>query len=32
MGVTKRRGLFTELKAGVYGSPSLRIIVGYNFW
>ncbi len=32
MGVIKRRGLFTELKAGVYGSPSLRVIVGYNFW
>jgi len=31
MGFSKRSGLFTELKAGAYGSPSLRFIVGYNF-
>ncbi|RPJ58598.1 MAG: hypothetical protein EHM23_01800 [Acidobacteria bacterium] len=31
MGVSKRSGLFTELKAGAYGSPSLRIIVGDDF-
>jgi len=23
--------LFTELKGGAYGSPSVRLIVGYNF-
>lgn len=31
IGVSRRSGLFTELKAGAYGSPSLRVIVGYNF-
>ncbi len=31
IGVSQRSGLFTELKAGAYGSPSLRLIVGYNF-
>lgn len=31
IGVSQRSGLFTELKAGVYGAPALRIIVGYNF-
>jgi len=30
-GVSRRSGLFTEVKAGAYGSPSLRVIVGYNF-
>lgn len=31
LGVSSRSGLFTELKAGAYGSPTLRFIVGYSF-
>jgi hypothetical protein len=31
MGLSKRGGLFTELRAGAYGSPNIKLIVGYNF-
>ena len=31
MGIQKRSGLFAELRAGAYGSPNIKLIVGYNF-
>jgi hypothetical protein len=31
MGVSGRNGFFTELRGGAYGSPSIKIMVGYNF-
>jgi hypothetical protein len=32
MGLSKRNGLFTELRAGAYGSsPNIKLIVGYTF-
>jgi hypothetical protein len=31
MGIQKRGGLFAELRAGAYGSPSIKLIVGFNF-
>jgi hypothetical protein len=31
MGVSRRNGFFTELRGGAYGSPSIKIVVGYNF-
>jgi hypothetical protein len=31
MGVSKRGGLFAELRAGAYGSPNIKLIVGFNF-
>ena len=30
-GIQKRSGLFAELRAGAYGSPSIKLIVGLNF-
>ncbi len=31
-GVQSRSGMFMELRAGVYASPHLRFVVGYNLW
>ena len=32
MGLSRRRGLFAELRAGAYGtSPAIKIMVGYTF-
>lgn len=31
-GVQSRSGMFLELRAGVYASPHLRFVVGYNLW
>lgn len=31
MGVLRSDGLFGELKAGAYGSPNLRVTIGYTF-
>jgi hypothetical protein len=31
MGLSKRSGFFTELRAGAYGSPNIKLIVGYSF-
>jgi hypothetical protein len=31
MGIQKRSGLFAELRAGAYGSPNIKLIVGFNF-
>lgn len=31
MGIQKRGGLFAELRAGAYGSPNIKLIVGFNF-
>jgi hypothetical protein len=32
MGMSRRRGLFGELRAGTYGtSPAIKIMVGYTF-
>ena len=30
-GIQKRSGIFAELRAGAYGSPSIKLIVGFNF-
>ena len=31
MGVSRRNGMFVELRGGAYGSPSIKIVVGYTF-
>jgi hypothetical protein len=31
MGLSKRSGFFAELRAGAYGSPNIKLIVGYSF-
>jgi hypothetical protein len=31
MGMSRRSGFFTELRAGAYGSPRVKIMVGYTF-
>jgi hypothetical protein len=31
MGMSKRSGFFAELRAGAYGSPNIKLIVGYTF-
>ena len=31
MGIQKRSGIFAELRAGAYGSPNIKLIVGFNF-
>ena len=30
-GIQKRSGIFAELRAGAYGSPNIKLIVGFNF-
>jgi len=31
VGVQFRSGMFTEIRAGAYGQPTIRIMLGYNF-
>ena len=31
-GIQSRRGLFLELRASAYSQPTLRFVVGYNFY
>jgi hypothetical protein len=31
MGLSKRSGFFAELRAGAYGPPKIKVMVGYTF-
>jgi hypothetical protein len=31
MGMSKRNGFFAELRAGAYGTPNIKLMIGYTF-